>query len=338
MNKGWGTQVKDIVQALLEVTGDAGQDLVLQLIDLHCDSFLTGISAANLEKHWAEYGRDQEALFHSVGALLSLGLVAALGEDDAPRFSITEHGYQRIRKSAARAKDAELAAAGGNRRMGPDIRLEDAATLSKFVVTETVLRNAVMDIYRDLEIPRAGEVVASTLVRYWEEKAMPPADLRLALNVLMADGYLDCLVKKDSRYFKLTNAGFEFCTTEPRAELDYEQPKDMGDDKFQDVQREIVFGVFKLLGVSAGEPVPFLQIQREWVKASMRLDDLLKILDSFMKANLLAMPSDNRPFLMLTQEGYKMAKHAGGFTSDKLVRQSLKRIRSLGPKDLDPKD
>lgn len=330
--------MEDISDLKLSVTGDDSQDLVLELIDLHGDSFLTGITAQNLEQHWSQLGRNHDDLFGAVGALLSLGLVDAIGEESAPRFTISEHGYQRIRRCAARARDAvKPSQSSNNRRSGPDIRLEDAASLSKFVVTETVLRNAIMDIYRDLAIPRGGEIVASTLVRYWEERAMPPADLRLALNVLMADGYLDCLVKKDSRYFKLTNEGFEFATSMPRLELDYTKPKSMDEGEFHEIQGEVVFGIFKLLGVGPGEPVPFLQLQREWVKASMRLDDLLQILDDFLTAKYLEMPSDDRPFLILTEEGHRLAKKAGGLTSNKIVRQSLKRIRTLGPKDLDPK-
>lgn len=317
--------------ANLSITGNEHQDSVLKLIDTYGESFFTGIAASDLEARWPTLHGSIESLFAAVGGLLSLDMVAAAGDDNNPRFTITEHGYQRLR---SHYEFARTQSQPKTQRPKKEVRLKDAAKISKFIATESVLRNAVMDIYRDFKIPVHGEVIAASLSRIWDEKNLPPADLRLALNLLLADGYLDCVFQKNARYFRLTPVGHAFCESSAEEE-DVDVVSENSDSKFYEVQREIVLAIFKFMDAQVGQPVPFLHIQREWVKASMRLDDLLKIMDDFMTCGILQSQPEDATEVRLTEDGIKQAKRAGGLTANKQVRKALKKIRNIVPKNFD---
>lgn len=93
--------------------------------------------------------------------------------------------------------------------------MTEAAPPKRFVdpakpPTEIGLRNQILSIFRDLKLQAGQQLIAMTLVRYWQEMGQRGEHLRIGIDVMLRDGYLEHSVKRYENYWVLTPVAYAF--------------------------------------------------------------------------------------------------------------------------------
>lgn len=81
------------------------------------------------------------------------------------------------------------------------------------VITEAVLRIAVLDIFNNLNIPPTGRLTLDHLEQEWKETGLRLDDLVRGTQSLIADGYMALQTVEGERCLQLTQEGYDHMTT-----------------------------------------------------------------------------------------------------------------------------
>lgn len=83
--------------------------------------------------------------------------------------------------------------------------------------SEIALRNQLLAVFRQLRLKPHNRLIGQTLSRYWQERGLCAADLRVALEVALRDGHLaECHDDgSGERYWALTEEGEAYGCAKP---------------------------------------------------------------------------------------------------------------------------
>lgn len=87
--------------------------------------------------------------------------------------------------------------------------------MSDAVITEAVLRIAVLDIFNNLNIPATGRLTLDHLEREWQNTGLRMDDLVRGTQALIADGDMALQTVEGERCLQLTEKGYETMTATP---------------------------------------------------------------------------------------------------------------------------
>lgn len=179
----------------------------------------------------------------------------------------------------------------------------EAAPATRFVdpakpPTEIGLRNQVLMIFRDLKLAAGQQLIAMTLTRYWQEMGLRGEHLRVGIDVMLRDGYLEMTVKRYENYWMLTPAGHAYLSapvTSP-ALLALAQPMTQIGDGYKDEElRRKGLALFKQASAQ-----PFSALESAW---RLHRDALIHALDLLCKSGDLALADGSTQHFSLTPQG-----------------------------------
>jgi hypothetical protein len=172
--------------------------------------------------------------------------------------------------------------------------------------TEIGLRNQVLHLFRDLRLLAGQQINAVTLTRYWQELALRSSDLRLAIDVLVRDHYLEARVKRYERHWLLTADGYRFMAgpVTPPALLALAQPLRAVTDSYADDDLRNSAGT---LLAEARAPIPFEPLLVRWRHGR---NSLLHALDLLYKAGDIDIGADTQGLFSLTAQGARQHRPA----------------------------
>lgn len=179
------------------------RDTLLKVVEAHTASVREGTDSLVVLYCWRKAGSDNASFAATLNRLVDEGWVELLPGPDM---------RLRLRPQAFAALDAEMpppapqAAAEDKEDEAAWSGLDAAAAKAAGGPPQERLRAQVRDIYRVLGMSEGRPVSAGTLAKIWALEKRRGADLRLALDLLTADG--DLLVTRGARTtFALTPVG-----------------------------------------------------------------------------------------------------------------------------------
>lgn len=157
--------------------------------------------------------------------------------------------------------------------------------------TELSLRNQVLTVFAELPLKPHNGTLAQTLARYWQELGLAAADLTLAIDIAMRDGYLAEQHEGEAHFPDLTDAGRAYAggTPTPRAlavlaphvaTLSPAVPLSLLD--------QLTLGLFH-----AHEEQDFVTLRHGWRATGLDLNALLHGLDRLYKQHRIELTDDD---------------------------------------------
>lgn len=204
------------------ITEDAND--LLHWLNAHSVSISDGIPVTLIQQKWVATRRTHEQLKTSLEWLFGNGMVAMTPDLMPPHVRLSALGFQKLLMAtdSARApvptvmpmpaaptpqaaplpRPPAIAAA-------PATPIAEPALPKRFVdpakpPTEIGLRNQILAIFRDLRLVAGQQLIAMTLTRYWQEMGQRGEHLRIGIDVMLRDGYLEHNVKRYENYWLLT--------------------------------------------------------------------------------------------------------------------------------------
>jgi len=164
-----------------------GARLILQAIEQYPATLREGSDSLVVLYVWRRSGRPDQEFGAALRELLDGGLVDLMPGEDM-RIRLTRAAFEWLDPQIA----VPALAAQDDSGSGGD-ESESAWTSGDAPdggVPMTRLREAVVDIYRVLDLPPGRHVAAGTLARIWKFDRRRGSDLRLVLDDLQASGHL----------------------------------------------------------------------------------------------------------------------------------------------------
>jgi len=305
-------------------------DDLLHWLNAHSVSISDGLPITLMQAKWVATKRTHEQLKTSLEWLFGNGLVAMTPGLDPPHVRLSAKGFQELvaAMDASRAppaapaaippapaapvaaatpfKPAPLQAPVAPAAAAAPPRPVPAAaepTAKRFVdpaqqPTEIGLRNQVLMIFRDLKLGAGQQLIAMTLTRYWQEMGLRGEHLRVGIDIMLRDGYLEHTVKRYENYWLLTPAGHAYLSAPVTATalLALAQPMTQIGDGYPDSDlRRKGLALFKNASVQA-----FPALAASW---RLQRDALIHALDLLCKSGDIQLTDDADPSFALTPAG-----------------------------------
>ncbi|MBV60007.1 hypothetical protein [Abyssibacter profundi] len=294
---------------LFKFVEDPAQNLALNMINTASRSIAQGIEATLLKYKWEQAGFDDESLSVALAELLADDLLEIHHAGDTPMLRFSAQAYEsfvRANVYGALEQAAQL----------PDRPHEPSAR----PLTEHELRLAVLEIYRELSLGQQGLIPSSTLARFWREAERRAEDLRLAVDILLRDRFLEIVRREFDPQFRLTAAGAAYLAgpSAPAALIDRLGPADKGVsrcDRLSD--RSLTRHLITLVDAPETD-YPYALLAQRWQDSGLHGDWLVLGCDLLLKRGYLVLESETPLRLRLTPRGQDFREHAG------------KRLRRLG--------
>ncbi|WP_348673228.1 hypothetical protein [uncultured Abyssibacter sp.] len=290
------------------------QTLALNMINSASRTIGEGIEATLLKYKWGQAGFDDRSLADALTQLLDDEWLEIHHPRDEPMLRFSPRAYEDfVRNNVYGEMVNEL----------PE-RVNDPAERP---LTEYELRQAVLDIYRELSLARHGQVPSSTLARFWREADRRSEDLRLALDILVRDGYLEIVRREFDTQFRLTTAGASYMDGPPApdalvAQMRPADPLISRCPRLQDraLTRHLI------TRIHGPETVfDFKTLSTLWEQEGLHRDWLVLGCELLLKRGYFEV-ADARPLrLVLTERGASLRDHAMGRVSRLRDRLAVKQ-------------
>ena len=305
-------------------------DDILHWLNAHSVQVSDGVPAGLLQQKWQSSGRALERLRAGLEQLFRDQQVSLTPGLEPPHVRFTGAGYARLLASFDRersAPPAPPAAAPATAAAVPKPAAApppppvvappamDLAPPQRFIApgqppTEIGLRNQVLHVYRDLKVKAGGQIIAMTLSRYWQEMGLRAGDLRIGIDVLVRDRYLQYSSVRFEPHWMLTEAGHAYAsapqTPAPLLSLakPFDRPEDHGTD--DEGLRRAGLALFR------GPPAELRSIDSLKGAWNRGPDSLLHALDLLWKADLVELRPGDSLAVRLTDRGIALREKSGG--------------------------
>lgn len=299
---------------------------ILHWLNAHSLRVSDGLPATLLQQKWLASGRDPGRLRDGLEQLFAQGQIALTPDLDPPHVRFTAGGYAQLLEQFDRARRPAPAVGSGavDAEPPPTPAAAPAATSAPSELpppqrflrhgqppTEIGLRNQLLDIYRDLKLKPGSQIIAMTLSRYWQEMGLRAGDLRIAIDVLVRDGYLIYSSLRFEPHWRLTEAGHAYAcaplTPAPLLELAEPLSRPDAHGLSEDELRRNGLALFR---GAASEWRSFAGLENDWRRGR---DSLLHGLDLLWKAGLIELRLGTPLALRLTEQGAALRdKSTGG--------------------------
>ncbi|ROH90992.1 hypothetical protein ED208_08445 [Stagnimonas aquatica] len=301
---------------------------ILHWLNAHCVRLSDGVPATLLQQKWQAGRRDPAHLRDGLAQLFAQGQIALTPDLEPPHVRFTASGYARLLEQFDRARRPAPAGTGAEATepvpattLPPPALTGAPAELplappQRFLrhgqpPTEIALRNQLLDIYRDLKLKPGSQIIAMTLSRYWQEMGLRAGDLRIAIDVLVRDGYLIYSSLRFEPHWRLTETGHAYVCAPltPAPLLDLAEPLTQPEAHGLSEEELRRTGLALFRG-AASEWRSFEGLESDWRRGR---DSLLHSLDLLWKAGLIELRLGMPLALRLTEQGAVLRdKSAGG--------------------------
>ena len=313
-------------------------DDILHWLNAHSVQVSDGVPAGLLQQKWQSSGRALERLRAGLEQLFRDQQVSLTPGLEPPHVRFTGAGYTRLLASFDRERSAPATAvavptpapAAPTATTAPTAPapsaptpppppappvLDPASRQQRFISpgqppTAIGLRNQVLHIYRDLKVKAGGQIIAMTLSRYWQEMGLRAGDLRIGIDVLVKDGYLQYSSVRFEPHWMLTESGHAFASgpLTPAALLAASGALDRVEEHGMDEEALRRAGLALFRGPPA-EMRTIASFDSAWNRGP---DSLLHALDLLWKAGLIELREGEGLAVRLTDRGIALREKSGG--------------------------
>ena len=311
-------------------------DDILHWLNAHSVQVSDGVPAGLLQQKWQSNGRALERLRDGLEQLFREQQISLTPGLEPHHVRFTAQGYARLlasfdqqRAAAAAPEPAPAATAPAPApvaappqavpppapAVAPPPLLEVAPKQQRFISpgqppTAIGLRNQVLHVYRDLKVKAGGQIIAMTLSRYWQEMGLRAGDLRIGIDVLVKDGYLQYSSVRFEPHWMLTEAGHAYACAPltPAPLLAASGALDGIEEHGMDGEALRRAGLALFRGPPA-EMRTIASFASAWNRGP---DSLLHALDLLWKAELIELREGDGLAVRLTERGIALREKSGG--------------------------
>ena len=284
---------------LFKFVEDPAQNLALNMINTASRSIGEGIEATLIKYKWEQAGFDERSLAAALAALLDEDWLEIHHPKDEPMLRFSPKAYEDFVRNNVYG---DLV----------DDLPERISAPAERPMSEYELRSAVLDIYHELSLGLRGQVLSSTLARFWREADRRAEDLRAALDILLRDGYLEIVRREFDTQFRLTASGAAYMQPPPppdalRAQMQPADPAVRHCPRPSD--RALSRHLVTRIG-SPNEAFDFEAMVALWRSDGLHRDWLLLSCELLLKRGYLEVAAAAPLGLQLTARGLSLREHA----------------------------
>lgn len=310
---------------LFKFVDDPAQNLALNMINTASRSIAQGIEATLLKYKWEQAGFDDASLSRALAELLADDLLEIHHAGETPMLRFSAQAYEAFVRANVYGA-LEQASKLPERAHEPGTR----------PLTEHELRLAVLEIYRELSLGPQGLVPSSTLARFWREAERRAEDLRLAVDILLRDRFLDIVRREFDPQFRLTAAGAAYLAgpTPPAALLARLGPADKLLSRCDRLSDRALTRHLATLIEAPDDSILFDVLEQRWQESGLHRDWLVLGCDLLFKRGFIEVAEGASLSLRLTPRGQSFREHAGGrlrrLGTRLAVRECAEALRKAG--------
>ena len=190
------------------IISDAFAHEILVQINRSSSSLIGGMDALLLKYLWRKAGHADAELAQGLQLLVQESLVEVLpGVDMALRLSPA--GFERVQAALLDQGPASADGAPEEKDWAAQTESTPSAAAAQ-ARSEFELRQRIMDIFADLNIPPGGRVASASMSKIWADSRIRAEELRHGIDLLERDGYMHVERIDGDGYFVLSQAGFDY--------------------------------------------------------------------------------------------------------------------------------